>query len=394
MKPITIDLRMRQNVSEESKKAVSSIRTLDNEAKIAQDELKESIAIQKKVLADLRTELVGLEKDFKKVNVGTHDPEISKEKARLSKMVRGLITEIKLEEEALGMLEKQQEVYALKTKNLGTEINKVRDEMAALKLQGRDNSKEYKMLEERLGLLGTAYRELSETQKQLSAHSMHLDGVLSGLQGIAGAFAASAGMMGLFNTNSKDMEKIQKRLQAAISLTIGLQQISNTLKETSAFRTATVSKAKELWAKANIKVAGALGITNIQARLLMGTLSLGLSVAITAVLYLLDKYISKKQKTAKVAKEFTDTVTKSSAKVIARYKKMRKEWDALGDSMAKKKRYVIDNQKAFNKLGIAIRGVAEAEAFIYNGTGNFIKSQIARAKVAAKVNEAQKTELN
>ncbi len=390
MQPVEIDIRMRQNVADESKKAAKSVRGLGDDAKKAQQEVQQSIAIQKKVLSELRSELSLLEKDFKKVNVSTQDPKISAEKSKLSKAVRNLRHEIKLEEKALQGLEKRQQSFTNKSKNLETEIRNVRNEMAALKMQGRDNTQEYKVLEERLGLLGTAYRELTATQKALSTGGTQMAGVLSGLNAVSGAFTATAGAMGLVSGNSEQMEKVQTRLQSMMAITIGLQQVSNTLHETSAFRITTVRKAKELWAIANMKVATTLGITNTQAQILMGTLTLGLSVAITAAVVALDNYIAKKQEAAEQEKAFATAVADNSADVLAKYEQLRTEWEKLGNSLEDKEKYIRDNQDAFNSLGISVSNVNEAEKVFDKKTEAIKNAMLERAKAAAYMETATK----
>ncbi len=385
---VEIDIRMRQNVDEESRKAQKGVNALSEASQKMREEVKESIAIQKQVLKQLHTELSALEKDFKKVNVGSSNPKINEEKKRLSTAVRNLRHEINLEEKALKELEKEQQSYTSKSKNLETEIRNVRNEMAALKMQGRENTQEYKVLEERLGLLGTAYRELSVTQKALSTGGTQTAGILSGLNAVSGAFTATVGAMGLVNSKSEDMEKIQTRIQSMMAITIGLQEVSNALHRTSAFRITTVNKVKELWAIANMKVATTLGITNVQAQILMGTLTLGLSVAITAIIFAIDKYITRQQEAAERTKQFNDSVANSTSSIMAEYAKMQREWESLGANLKDKEKYITDNKKAFDKLGVSINGVTDADNLFIQNTEAFKNAILERAKATAYMEQA------
>lgn len=382
-KGVEIDIRMRQNVEKEARKSKKGIDSLSDATRKMQQELKENVAIQKQVLKQLRSELSALEKDFKKVNFGSSDPKLNAEKMRLGKSVRFLRNEIKLEEEALKGLEKQQQSYTSKTNNLETEIRNVRNEMAALKMQGRENTQEYKVLEERLGLLGTAYKELSATQKALSTGGTQMAGILSGLNAVSGAFTATAGAMGMVNSSSENMEKMQTRIQSMMAITIGLQQVSNTLHKTSAFRITTVTKVKELWAIANTKVATTLGITNVQAQILMGTLTLGLSVAITAIVIAIDRYITTQREAAVQTKKFNESVSESTAASLANYEQLRKSYNKLGDDLKEKEQFVIDNQSAFKDLGIAILNVNDANNAFINQTDAIRQAFKERAKAAA-----------
>ena len=168
-----------------------------------------------------------------------------------------------------------------------------------------------------------------------------------------------------------------------MAITIGLQQISNTLHQTSAFRITTVTKVKELWAIANTKVAATLGITNVQAQILMATLTLGLSVAITAVVVLLDRYISKKREAAEAEQKFNDTVSDTAATSIANYEQLRKTYNKLGDDLKAKKQFILENQDAFNDLGISVLNVNDADNAFINNTDTMRQAFEERAKAAA-----------
>ena len=47
-----------------------------------------------------------------------------------------------------------------------------------------------------------------------------------------------------------------------------------------------------------------------------------------------------------------------------------------------KKKFIDNNKKAFDELGVAINSVSDAENLLVSGTQSFIKAQIARAKAA------------
>ena len=90
-----------------------------------------------------------------------------------------------------------------------------------------------------------------------------------------------------------------------MSITIGLQQVANTINKDSAFMLTTVAKAKELLAAATNKLTIALGGSTIAAKALMATLTLGLSVAITVIIAALSKLQSKQRKPRKHKKNLT-----------------------------------------------------------------------------------------
>ncbi len=88
-----------------------------------------------------------------------------------------------------------------------------------------------------------------------------------------------------------------------MSITMGLQQVANALNKDSAFMLVTVAKAKELLAVATNRLTVALGNSTVAAKALMATLTLGLSVAITAAIYLWDKFSVQRRTPTKARKK-------------------------------------------------------------------------------------------
>lgn len=81
--------------------------------------------------------------------------------------------------------------------------------------------------------------------------------------------------------------------------------------------------------------------------------------------------------------EFHKAVGGGSGSMLADLEKLSVEWEKLGDNLESKQKFIKDNAKEFEKLGVSITSVKEAEnAFIKNQTA-FENSLIARAKAAA-----------
>lgn len=384
MEPVEIELRMKQNLDSESKKAKQGIEGVSDAAEKAQGDITENITIQKKVIAQLQKELKPLQAAFDKVNIGTSDPKVIAERKRLSGVIRQMTADLRAEEKALTELEQRTGSTTQKMTSLRTQMMNVRNAMGALKLAGKENTAEYARLEEQLGTLGTAYRELRTVEQAVSTGGTQLAGFMDGLNALTGTISAGAGAVALFNGDSEKMAEIQTKLQGIMAISIGLMQVSNALHSTSAFRITTVATAKRLWAAANLKVATTLGITNVQAKALMATLTLGLSVAITAVIYLFDKFISQQKKAAEETKKFTESVSEGSAEQLASYDKLRKSYQALNGDIEKQTQFLEDNKKEFEDLGVAFNNVNEAEHFFNNeGKQAFKAGIIERAKSIA-----------
>ena len=283
-----------QRVSDAAKK--SNISRITEEMT---GDVSANIEIQKKVLKDL-------EEQYKNVSKAVENAAPGVAKSKLQQELSAIKKEIDGEKQALQELEKVQQQYGQSNLTLRTQIYNVRNEMGRLRMQGQTNTEQYRQLEAELGRLGTAYRQLQYEQKALSTGATQWGGIISGIQGVTGAFAAAQGVMGLFVTDNEKLAKIQTRLQAVMAITIGMQQVSNTLHATSAFRMTTVRRVTELFTGAQTKLATALGISALKAQVLVGTLTLGLSAAITGIIYLINKWSSAQKKAAEEQKNIID----------------------------------------------------------------------------------------
>ncbi|WP_026473947.1 hypothetical protein [Alkaliflexus imshenetskii] len=384
LQPVEIELRLKQNLDTESKKASEGMRDVSRAANDTHKEVRENIAIQKKVIAQLRAELKPLEAEFKKVNHATHDPKVAAERQRLLGIIREMRGELKGEVQALSELEKRTQGAAAKMSSLRTQMQNTRNTMAQLRLAGRENTEEFRRLEAQLGTLGTAYREMQTLEKAASTGGTQLAGFMDGLNALSGTLSAGAGAMALFNGDSEKMAAIQTKLQGIMAISIGLMQVSNVLHSTSAFRITTVRKAKELWAGANLKLATSLGISTVAAKVLMATLTLGLSVAITAVMVLLDRFVSKQRQTANEQRKINAAVADAAAGQMASFNKLKKGYEALNGNIDAQNKYLADNRSEFEKLGLTLNNVNDAEKiFSTQGTEAFKKAIMERAKSIA-----------
>lgn len=364
---VNIDIILRQNVDEESGKVSRAIVQLADSSEDAWKRSEEALKLQRDVIARLRKELEPLQAQFDKVNVGTQDPQIFAERQRLSKTVKDLTAELRGEEAALEQMSAASDKLANKSKTLESEIRQVREEMIRLALAGKKDSPEYDEQREKLESLSTAYREVYQTQLLLSKGGANLQGIVSGLGALSGILSAGAGTLGLFNANTEEYNAIQTKMQSLMAITIGLQQVQNTLHSTSAFRIQTVTRVKHLWAAANTKVAVTLGISTVAAKALMATLTLGLSVAIGAVIAITDRMISKQREARQEQNKLNETIASNSSTQIATYEKLRLSYNRLGDDVKAKEKFILDNQDAFKQLGVSIDDVNDADsAFIQN----------------------------
>ena len=290
-----------------------------------------------------------------------------------------------LAEEERAFKKRYEEVQknAAAQKTFRTQLREVREELAAMELAGETNSEAYAKLQARFGQLSEAMDAVTTQANILKKGERGWEGLISGISGVAGAFSAAQGAVSLFAGENENMQKIMAKIQSLMAITIGLREVQLMLDKDEAFMLVTLRKAKDLYTAAITRMSVALGISNVAAKALMATLTLGLSVAITAVITLVSKYISKTREAKKAQEEFNSKVVETAVEPIAAINELAYAWNKLGNDMNAKNKFIEDNKDRFDDLGFSIRTVKDAEDLLVANKSKFIEACLQRAKALA-----------
>jgi hypothetical protein len=355
-----------------SKAAVDEGAKIDDAFKITAD----NIRIQKDVIASLESEVKRLEAEIAKMAPG-------KAQAEMITQTKQVKAELEGEKEALKTLEQEVKKTESAHVSFRTQLRNAREELIRMEQAGLRGTEAYSQLQQKVGQLQDAYDDATQQARVLASDEKVFQGIVSGLGGVAGAFSTAQGAVGLFAGENENLQKIMLKVQSLMSITIGLQQIEQALNKDSAFQLVVVAKAKELLAAANLKLATALGISTVAAKALMATLTLGLSVAITGVILLISKYVSKQAEARKETDAFNKSVVENAYKAMASVEELSLAWSKLGDSVKAKEKFLDDNKKKFDDLGVAVRGVKDAEKLLIDNKDKFVEAIVLRAKALA-----------
>jgi hypothetical protein len=123
--------------------------------------------------------------------------------------------------------EKATESLRQRLKNLTTQI-------AELKLRGEDNTEQFKELVIEAGRVKDAMADAGQEIKNVASDTSAFDGLISAASGVAGGFAVAQGVTALFGEESEELQKTLLRVNAAMSILQGLQQVQNVLQKESA----------------------------------------------------------------------------------------------------------------------------------------------------------------
>lgn len=308
-----------ERLEKEHREAEKSVRNLRKEyerisleeerAAAGSKSLTDKIREQKEVIGQIESDIKSLEKAYQGAAPG---------KAKVAALDELNAAKKALEEEkgVLSGLQAEQEKTRAGSKRLSMQLRELQDSMARMRLEGKQNTEEYRKMAQQAALLSDTLADLNTQTKILSNDDANLQGFMSGVSGLAGLFTTATGALSLFASENENLARIQTRVQSVMAITMGLQQVFNTLNKDSAFRLVTVVKMKNLLTAANTRLAVALGISTGAAQALMATLTLGLSAVITGLVVAWDRYSTAQEKAAEKAKERVKIESDGRAQMI------------------------------------------------------------------------------
>lgn len=138
---------------------------------------------------------------------------------------------------------------------------------------------------------------------------------------------------------------------------------------------------------ANIGLAGAFRMVGaaIKSIPVFGWIAAALSALVGVIVH----FVSKANEGKKAAQEFYKSLAENAYKPIATIEDLSLKWNALGDDLDAKKKFIEENKTAFDELGVSIKGVTDAENLLINNKKAFINAQIEKAKALVYLQQAQ-----
>lgn len=384
MKPVEIEFLMRDKFSPGVDKATKATESLGDKAERVSKSITDRIAAQKEQIKYVESCLKNLKKQYDNLAPGKAQLEMRAE-------INACTKALQEDKNILASLEAEHDKTAASSKRLSMQLREMQDAMARMRMEGKQNTKEYQDMAAKAATLSDTIGDL-RTQTNILAHdNAGLQGVISGANGLSGAFTVATGLMGVFASENEDLIKIQTRVQSVMAVTMGLQQVMNTLNKDSAFRLVTVVKMKKLLAAANAKLAVSLGISNAAATALMATLTLGLSAIIMGLIVLWDKYSDAQEEAAEKAKERVKIESDGRAQMIkTRFEidnTVRSLKDFTGSKEQEKAKVDELNRKYGESFGY-YNSIAEWYDVLLSKGEDYIQMLFLQAKAQSLVNKA------
>ncbi len=100
---------------------------------------------------------------------------------------------------------------------------------------------------------------------------------------------------------------------------------------------------------------------------------------ISALVGIISALVSISSEAEKQQDELNEKIKESAAEPVASLMKLSAQYTALGGNMAAKQKFIEENKEEFEKLGMSINSVADAEEVLIVNKDRFVKAQIAKA---------------
>lgn len=343
LEPIDIDINMNQNISEEAPKAAQA----NEEMTKSVDSMQKEIERLNKVVVDMSTALAEQRK-LTADNAGEFDNATKK---------------IEVMQTALDKAEKELAVYQSTCEQMNKAVQ-----------EGADVT----------NVLSDAKEALSQTEGALVDNAKELVNNQEDINEVLGEAGKSTEVYSASN----------QILSVAIKSVCDNLGIESTQVKNAIGNIRVIAAVKMAWTNSVKLLNTQLGLSIGLSRLFVAT-GIGAIIAAIGLVIVAYQNWSKKQqevkdKIAARNQELADRITKqndiiaeSAAKTMTAYKKLQKEWDSLAGSLKEKEKFITDNKKEFEGLGIQVRSVADAENVLVSNTDAVVKSFMIRARAAA-----------
>lgn len=332
----------------------------------------------------------GNDAEFSKLNQQTTELERQvKQWEKVGQEIRSAYSELDQEEASIRRQYDEATKVADAHTSIRTQLAHAKNTLMEMEQQGKRGTEEYQKQQQEVTRLAQAMRSANAQQKNLSNANRNFQAVIGGLTLMTSGYQAVTGAMGLFAGENENLQRIMTKVQSVMSITMALQTAYTQLNKNSAFQLVIVAKAKDLLTAANTRLATALGISTVAAQALMATLTLGLSVAITGIIYLISQF-SKGANEASVStaamrkafEEYHEATASNSANLVSKFEELRHEYNNL-QSTAEKTEWIKENQTALNGLELAVSSVTDADNIFVNNTSKVVQALELRAKAMA-----------
>ena len=150
-----------------------------------------------------------------------------------------------------------------KQQSMKAELKDLKNKLQELEDQGKDNTKEFEQMAIRAGQLSDQIGDTAARIRALADDSKYIKAVSQAIGAMASAYSIAQGASALFGQENKEVEKALLKVNAAMAIANGIQQINEVLQKQSTLATVANTGAQKLYTLAVGESTGALRLFRI-----------------------------------------------------------------------------------------------------------------------------------
>lgn len=266
-----------RDVSEQLAVNEQRLKTLTTTQKVLTSQYNAQVGTNKRLgdsLKEMGSELTALKNEYRSLSAAERESAKGQD---LLKHIQDLDTAMKEADYTMGDHQRNVGNYPDAVKPVTAQLREMTQELIRLRVEGKANTEEYNELLKKTGELKDAMADAQSEVKQMASDTGTLNSVLDGAKAAAGAFSVALGVMNLVgdkdSETAKELAEAQRKLQAAIAVTTGLQAVQNALQKESALmmgvaklRILAATAAQKLYTAATRDAAAAQTVFNKVAK--------------------------------------------------------------------------------------------------------------------------------
>ena len=238
-------------------------------------------------------------------------------------------------------------------------------------------------LTQRASDINDAMGDVSQSISNAASDTRTFDQVAGGFSFMVSGLQTAQGAAKLLGIEFGNDIEIIAKLQAAMAVTSGLQQIQNMLQKQSALMQGIIA----LQTRFNF-------LAKMNPYALLAT---GAAVLVTSLVALTskeDEQVKKMEEARKAAEDLKnewDKISNNTAGALyGKFITLQASWEKL-QTVGEKTQWIKNNTSAFSELGVSIKSISNAEDVFVNNTDKMIKSIELRARAAVLQKQIEKS---
>lgn len=332
------------------------------------------------------------------------------------KNVQNELQGIKDKGKQLDSIQKDFDVITNSSKSMRTQLRQIQTLMAQMNLDGLDNTPLFTQMAQRAGELSDAIGDARTAVSAFANDNFKLEAMAQGMTLVASAGSIATGVMGMFGTENEKVTQAILKVQSALAILNGVQQVANVLNKDSALMLrlkqirmiASTASTKEntvattantvaenlsgVTLKKNTIIQNAWNVAKAVAKALLGDwtglLLVGAAALTTYAIATsgskdeLEKESEATKKAKEQKEEYVNTVASSTAKLVSKFKDLKDSYSKMRTE-GEKTQWIKENKTELHNLGLKINDVISADKVFVSNSDKVIKAFELRAKAAA-----------